>query len=376
MKKFILLLSLFPWLLPAQVSRSETAKTSMLRMMNRPSVTRGVALRAETAGQQPDSTYTFYDGELHRRVGFTYNEEGWVTLEEGYTDFNYDGLANEKLKLEYTYTREDGYLVQDGISSLQFIEGVWQTYARAVVHYNANGMPVRSCSYFSLGEGVWELNSLTATVAYNEKGNPVTVMDSIPFGKGLKATRRHELHYDRFDRLAGYDRFDGGETEGEWVLHDRVEITYEGADKCVESYFKPVGNENWEVAYLLETLFDERGNIIAETEKIPDGHGGYTTQWSNTFRHVYLSDGGTSAIAPEASPSSTVYPNPSTGFVTVRIRDAAPAMLTLVDMSGRVVARQAVGQQASIALDSLPRGFYLLKVATARGTDVHKLILK
>jgi hypothetical protein len=379
MKKFILLLSLLPWLLAAQVSKDGIRKAFMQRT-DRPSIRNGVALRTDAVDNLPDSTYTYYAGVLHKRVSIKYNEDGQVVLEEGYTDFDRDGLVDEDVKIEYTYTREDGFLVQDRISWLKFFDdGVWHEYARDVTCYNTNDLPVRTCLYYSLGDGEWELNIITATVEYNEKGNPAVVMDSVPSGNGLQAIMRYELDYDRFDRVdcvVRYGLIEDGETEGEWVVREKAETTYEGADKCIDSYFKPAGNDGWEMDCLIETLYDERGNTISETKKKPDGSGGYTILWSDTYRHVYLPNGSTSAIRPEESQLSVVYPNPSTDYVTVLLQEADQAVVTLVDMSGRVVGQQTVEHQATVALDSFPRGFYLLKVRTAKRTDVHKLLIK
>jgi hypothetical protein len=373
MKKFILWSSLLPWLLWAQVSKEETRDAFLLRFDRLP-VTNGVSLRAGSIDHLPDSTYTYYDQELHQRASIKYNEDGWVVLEEGYTDFGNDGLVNDEFKMEYTYTREDGFFVQDGISYLKLYGDAWNAYARAVTRYNANYHPVRTCTYYSLGNGVWELNQITSTVEYNEKGNPVVVMDSIPNGTGLKAIRRHELHYDSFDRIDGYDLLRSGETEEEWVVYEKVGIVYR-ADMYTETWFKPVEDE-WVIDHWVEVHYDDWGNIIAETNIKPDGNGGYTILWSDTYRHVYLSDGPTSALRPEPRRSSAVYPNPATDYVTVSVEDAESAEVTLVDLSGRVVGRQTVERQATIAVYSLPRGLYLLKVKTAKGTDVHKLVVK
>ncbi|MDR1103274.1 MAG: hypothetical protein LBL42_05905, partial [Tannerella sp.] len=316
MKKFILLVTLFPWLLSAQIPGDGGRKASM-QWLDRLSATNSVTLRAATVDNLPDSTYTYYDGVLHMRVSIKYNEDGWSVLEEGFTDFNRDGLVDEDVKVEYTYTREDGYFVQDGISYLKpFNDGVWHPYARAVTRYNANGQPVRTCLYYSLGNGEWEFNQLTGTAEYNERGNPAVVMDSIPFGNGLKAIMRYDMSYDGFDRIVGYIRSAGGETEGTWTPREKVTVAYEGADRHTETHFMPGGDE-WVLDYLIETLYDEHGSIIAETKKQPDGNGGYVTVYSDTYRQVYLPDGTTSSMLPEHSRSSVVYPNPSTDCVTV-----------------------------------------------------------
>ncbi|MDR1675402.1 MAG: T9SS type A sorting domain-containing protein [Tannerella sp.] len=372
MKKFILLLSMLPWLLPAQVPENgRTGKASML-WTDRSSVMNGITLRVGTVDNLPDSTYTYYSGALHRRMAIRYDEEGRVVLEEGYTDYDRDGLVNDALKIEYTYTYEDGFFTGEGISYYKFYGDDWFGYSRAVTRYNANGQPVRTALYFPGGDGEWELNQFASTVEYDGRGNPTVVMDSIPYGDGLKAIKRHELQYDGSSRLVGHDvyTFTGGETEGEWVMRERSVITY-GANMHTETYLTPTG-----IDYLIETLYDERGNVIAETAKKPGGDGGYTVLWSDTYRHVYLADGATPVILPERSRSSAVYPNPSTDYVTVTLEDAETAEATLVDLSGRIVGRQTVGRQATVAVYSLPRGLYLLKVQTAKGTDVHKLVIK
>jgi hypothetical protein len=337
--------------------------------------TNSMALRTVTDNRLPDSTYTYYDGELHMRVSLKYNEDGWVMLEEGFTDFDRDGLVDDDLKVEYTYTREDGFFVQDGISYLKpFNDGVWHPYARVVTRYNANGLPVRTCLYYSLGNGEWEFNQLTGTAEYNERGNPAVVMDSIPSGNGLKAIMRYDISYNGFDLIVEYLRSSAAEPEGTWIPREKVTVAYEGPGKHTETHFKP-GGEEWVTDFLVETLYDEYGSILAETRKKPDGNGGYVTVYSETYRQVYP-DGSTPAIAPGHSPSSVIYPNPSADFVTVRLQDAAPATVTLVDLSGRVVGRQAVERQATIAVHTLPQGVYLLRVQTAKGTDMHKLVVK
>ena len=70
-----------------------------------------------------------------------------------------------------------------------------------------------------------------------------------------------------------------------------------------------------------------------------------------------------------------VYPNPAHGEVTVSV--GAPATLTVLDLAGRVVvAPQSLGSSATLPLSDLPSGTYFLRVITAEGTAVKKLIVK
>ena len=70
-----------------------------------------------------------------------------------------------------------------------------------------------------------------------------------------------------------------------------------------------------------------------------------------------------------------VYPNPAHGAVTVSV--GAPATLTVLDLTGRVVvAPQSLSSSATLPLTDLPSGTYFLRVTTAEGTAVKKLIVK
>ena len=70
-----------------------------------------------------------------------------------------------------------------------------------------------------------------------------------------------------------------------------------------------------------------------------------------------------------------VYPNPASTDVTVSV--GAPATLTVLDLAGRVVvAPQSLSSSATLLLSDLPSGTYFLRVITAEGTAVKKLIVK
>ena len=70
-----------------------------------------------------------------------------------------------------------------------------------------------------------------------------------------------------------------------------------------------------------------------------------------------------------------VYPNPAHGAVTVSV--GAPATLTVLDLTGRVVvAPLSLSSSATLPLTDLPSGTYFLRVTTEEGTAVKRLIVK
>jgi hypothetical protein len=343
----------------------------------------GVAWRAEEVDNLPDSTYTYYNGVLHRAMRIKYNEEGWVTLEKGLTDFDYGGFPDDDMKTEYAYTREGDLLVQEAITYLTpYVEGVWVEFHRTVNYFNARRIPVKTYSYYPDGNGGWELSEISGTVEYDEKGNPTVIVDSVPGSQGMRAYARFEVAYDELDRIAGFNTFFTGGTD-EWREGERIVVTYDENGNRLDMHYELgascdacLDNTSWTFTYLVETLYDERGNIVAETEKSLDDAGEYRVEWSDTYRHVYLPD----RIAPVADvPSgsaSTVYQSPSGDGVTVSLLRAEQAVVTLTGLSGQTVVKQIIGRQGVIDLHMLPRGIYILTVKSANGTDAHKLFVK
>ena len=80
--------------------------------------------------------------------------------------------------------------------------------------------------------------------------------------------------------------------------------------------------------------------------------------------------------ANEASVS--LWPNPTTGEVTVSVDGARPVSVTVLDVVGRTVLREthvdAVGDKAKISLEKLPAGTYTVQVGTDSGVYNQRII--
>jgi hypothetical protein len=76
--------------------------------------------------------------------------------------------------------------------------------------------------------------------------------------------------------------------------------------------------------------------------------------------------------------SVSVYPNPSSGDVTIRSTDASVInAVRLFDISGRLILNQPISPSnvANISRNGLNKGVYLLETVTSKGKSVTKLIL-
>lgn len=81
-------------------------------------------------------------------------------------------------------------------------------------------------------------------------------------------------------------------------------------------------------------------------------------------------------IAENTVASMNVYPNPSTGIVTVDMGAATTAVMEVYNVIGsKVIALQSATQVTSLDLTALNTGVYFLKVTTANGTATKKITL-
>ncbi|RMG57429.1 MAG: T9SS C-terminal target domain-containing protein [Bacteroidetes bacterium] len=68
-----------------------------------------------------------------------------------------------------------------------------------------------------------------------------------------------------------------------------------------------------------------------------------------------------------------VFPNPAQGQLTIRHEAVQPVMVTLTDLSGRMVLRKQVAVKEDVLpVADLPRGLYLMAVRQRDGTPIYR----
>lgn len=74
--------------------------------------------------------------------------------------------------------------------------------------------------------------------------------------------------------------------------------------------------------------------------------------------------------------SLQVYPNPASGYLTVRCSEEITAV-ALYDLSGKLVLRSTDAREfEQINLSAVPQGIYLLHVSTKSATLHRKLLIE
>ncbi len=82
-------------------------------------------------------------------------------------------------------------------------------------------------------------------------------------------------------------------------------------------------------------------------------------------------------IAANEIPTFHVYPNPSAGIMTVELPANANAVVTIIDLQGRVVKTIAnVSGQVSLQTDDVADGVYLLEVESPLGKSQQKIVIR
>lgn len=85
------------------------------------------------------------------------------------------------------------------------------------------------------------------------------------------------------------------------------------------------------------------------------------------------------SIADAAAPSPVelrFYPNPARDFLTVDLGDATTGRVRLIDLSGKVLLQQVLGQpQTRLALGQVPNGVYFLEMTAAETVQTDKVVI-
>jgi hypothetical protein len=70
-----------------------------------------------------------------------------------------------------------------------------------------------------------------------------------------------------------------------------------------------------------------------------------------------------------------IYPNPATDVITIEMGNTEPATIEILDITGKVVLiRNNQAQHATIDINNLPNGIYLVRVRSASQMAVQKII--
>ena len=71
-----------------------------------------------------------------------------------------------------------------------------------------------------------------------------------------------------------------------------------------------------------------------------------------------------------------IFPNPSFGKITIRIKNSPQTSATLLDLQWKeILNHEFSGSETEINISEIPTGIYFLRVKTDAGTAVKKIVI-
>ena len=349
---------------------------------------------------------------LYDRISFTYNED-LLIAEEIYSSWNESisewinedrytyqylssGLASESI--EYDWDENEGIWIEsikttwtyNEEDQLQIIRqyakdensGEWLEFGTLEYEYNDLDLLIRFTVSYNFGQG-FEPNS-KAEYQYNAEGLVATEVhfqwrDSI-----WENNTRVDYTYTPSGKQSSYAYFDWDEDTEDWVAFYLEEYTYtpaEDVETLSVSYWDNV-TSGWLLEARFRYYYDENvdGSTIAWPVSPVYGpenntfnkkvlyavEFGYDPGMSEFFvtDSVFIFYSPTSvAVGDINSVHHAVFPNPTTGHITIYSETILPGSLIYIyNQEGKLVLRERLQHNFTLPVHSLSPGFYTYQV--------------
>jgi hypothetical protein len=178
--------------------------------------------------------------------------------------------------------------------------------------------------------------------------------------------------------LHGYYKFESEMGDQAWV---KLILFFEGAIVADGDFISPAASTNdWEAFVVDIPAYAEADsatllifNYLPMSET--DGPNGNSVLWVDNLNFNSLISG----VSTVATPSEfAMYPNPTTGQVTVKFNGINTSSSTLVvyNVLGEVVLSQALQQQRQLDIAGLSNGIYTIEFRSSEGFTQQKLIVQ
>lgn len=281
----------------------------------------------------------------HRVVSFEYNEAQLLAAKTT-AIWNEDGTLTDTLRslLEYN---EDQQVVTDVLQ--RFVAGAWQNHRKAEIIYNEAGNTSQLYEYvWKPAEGEWEYVYFWR-LSYNAQGLLEQTLQQYWF-----ADFNEWLEFQR----TTYQYNDQGQ---------RAEVLQEVYDHFLQQWIK-IARDTY--------AYDENGNRINYTYQIWNEDNG---SWQNFYKFDnWWSYFEPASIFHSEKISLTVFPNPSSGAVTVSIGEPFTQGFATIFNSGGVAVKNSALYHQSTTLDfsSLPKGTYIVRLEIDGEITSRKVIVR
>lgn len=261
-----------------------------------------------------------------------------------------------------TYNAQDRLL--ESVSSFDYFGQ--QVLFKDVHTYDANGDNILVES-FAIFDG-FEIPNAKRELTY-QNHLPVEVISYVTDGiSGFTVDGRITTEYNSFDLVAQVNTFFWDVALGDWTQVMGTTYTYDSAKRektRLQIVYNQDGTEDQEI---FAFDYEQDDQLHSEAHGFGDGAGGFDL-FDRTF--YYYSDETLAGREPQFTPLQ-VMPNPTAGMIRLGLEEQA--LVQIFNLKGELVISGSYQPNATISLETLPSGAYIISAQDAHNRYNSRLV--
>ena len=272
------------------------------------------------------------------------------------------------------------------LSTLHFTTPDTLTHLQLATQLHLGRYSAPSCHYLVAGERMDSFEEGFGSYPWRQGGTQGWVLDSVTRRSGRFSVRSGNIDYRQTSDLLLEVYLPRKDTLTYWLktsteaMYDKFQFYVDGdrrgteawgeSDWTLRSHTIAAGRHTLRWRYVKDESGDDGSDCVwIDDVRLPLALWDSAYGWFGTAEPLVGIDN-----SPLSTPNSqlTIYPNPTTGTVTVD----GSGTLHLYDLYGREVLSTPYSPLTTLHLESLPDGIYLLLLRNAHGITYQRLILQ
>ncbi len=286
-------------------------------------------------------------------------DNGVNTMSKTYQADSITGAWNLMMQDEYTFNNS-GHLMMEESSIFIPDSADWYHSSRTEYVVDASGRVDSTKEYFWMPVmDVWQPSSVTEHM-YNNDGmleSEITYTQDF-MSPGWNPETKSEYTYNSEGNQVVQTDYMWDMTGESWVLESKDSIIYaNGRRPLVEFYYDTPGGGGW--------------FLTTKSNSQPQAELYLREKTFFTWQEV-------SAVEPEvADRDISVYPNPATDYINIRVKNPLNSSVRLFDMKGSLVYEKPLtSETTSLPVKNLIKGAYLVKVNSQNKINTQVILVK
>ncbi|MBW7867409.1 MAG: T9SS type A sorting domain-containing protein [Brumimicrobium sp.] len=348
---------------------------------------------------------TYYDVPTDSWISYEYNEYAYDAQGNIVSITNYYGSPDPSNNYSYTYDA-NGNLISD--EQAYYSVGSWVNYMKRDYTYDAsNNFTGERIYYWDNGISAWledygydykydasnRMNTMlsltyntlsldweitdSATVVYNTQNKEKEFTSFSWNGSSWDPYYSRRYSYNSDGNILSESEQHWDNVYWMWVYDNKREYVYSGNNLITNTY-SYWDNAEMDFIDLDRYVYSYEGNRI---KKMTSERWNGTT-WKSYFgddQTVFYYDGNTTGIDELSKNEFTVYPNPATDNIQIKMDNNMISRVEILDLNGRVVFNNQTPIKASsmtIPVNQLEDGTYFVKVQSGDQIGTKKIIVR